>query len=74
VIKHTYPATGGENKRSGRQVGTKKKPGPLYGFAEHSWAALGVGLAWCLERERKRRAKELEALKAERGEPQPELF
>lgn len=60
VIKHTYPQTGGGATPA---VGTKPKPGPLYGVTDHAWAALGVGLAWCLERERERRAAELEALK-----------
>lgn len=61
VVRLTYPPTGGGKKP---QVGTKGKPGPLYGIKEDAWAALGVGLAWCLEREREQRAKELEALKA----------
>jgi len=71
TLRFTYPATGGPHKRLGRQVGTKKHPGPLYGFSDHTWAALGVGVAWCLRRTRRQRAAELEELKAER---QPELF
>jgi len=71
AVRELYPATGGENKRSGRQVGTKKAPGPLYGLSEHSKAALALGVAWCLRRTRRQRAAELEALKA--GQ-QPELF
>ena len=61
VVRLTYPRSGGGKKP---QVGTKGKPGPLYGVKDHAWAALGVGLAWCLEREREQRAKELAALKA----------
>ncbi len=38
-----YPATGGGKTP---QVGTKGKPGPLYGVKSHAWAALGVGVAW----------------------------
>ena len=34
-----YPPTGGG---AVRQIGTKAKPGPLYGFKSHAWAALGV--------------------------------
>lgn len=38
-----FPATGG-----GRlpQVGTKAKPGPLYGVKSHIWAALAVAVTW----------------------------
>lgn len=35
---------GHENRRVA--VGTKKKPGPLYGMKKHLWQALGVALAW----------------------------
>jgi len=38
-----YPATGGGKTP---QVGTRGKPGPLYGIAKDEWAALAVGLAW----------------------------
>ena len=34
-----YPPTGGG---AVPQIGTKAKPGPLYGFKSHAWAALGV--------------------------------
>ena len=61
VVRLTYPATGGGKTP---QKGTKARPGPLYGLADDSWAALGVGLAWVLERERERRAADLERLKA----------
>ena len=47
AILDLYPATGGGKTP---QVGTKKKPGPLYGVKSHSWAALAVGLTWCLKR------------------------
>jgi hypothetical protein len=74
VMRHTYPATGGGSTPA---VGTKAKPGPLYkirhpelstpGEKIHTWAALGVGLAWCLEQERERRAAELAELTRQAG-------
>jgi hypothetical protein len=30
-------------------VGTKKKPGPLYGVSSHAWQALGLACAYALE-------------------------
>ena len=33
-------------------VGTKKKPGPLYGVASHAWAALAVAVVAGMEAER----------------------
>ena len=36
-----YPADGGG---ANPQVGTKSKPGPLYGFSADQWAALGVAI------------------------------
>jgi hypothetical protein len=36
-----FPRTGGGKTP---QVGTKAKPGPLYGMRSHAWAALGVAL------------------------------
>ena len=36
-----YPSTGGGARP---QIGTKGKPGPLYGMGTHTWAALGVAL------------------------------
>jgi Holliday junction resolvasome RuvABC endonuclease subunit len=36
-----FPATGGGTNP---QVGTLKKPGPLFGFSKDKWAALGVAL------------------------------
>lgn len=36
-----YPPTGGGKTP---QVGTKDKPGPLYGMSSHAWPALGVAI------------------------------
>lgn len=36
-----FPATGGG---ATPQIGTKGKPGPLYGVSTHAWAALGVAV------------------------------
>ena len=36
-----FPATGGGKKP---QIGTKSKPGPLYGMASDMWSALGVAI------------------------------
>lgn len=36
-----FPGTGGG---ATPQVGTKAKPGPLYGVSTHAWAALGVAI------------------------------
>ena len=36
-----FPATGGG---ATPQVGTKAKPGPLYGVSSHAWPALGVAV------------------------------
>lgn len=36
-----YPATGGG---ATPQIGTKAKPGPLYGVSTHAWPALGVAV------------------------------
>lgn len=36
-----FPRTGGG---ATPQVGTKGKPGPLYGISTHAWAALGVAV------------------------------
>ena len=38
-----FPATGGGKTP---QIGTKSKPGPLYGFSKDMWAALGVALTF----------------------------
>lgn len=43
AIIDRYPPTGG-GKRP--QIGTKKKPGPLYGISKDVWAALAVGLTY----------------------------
>lgn len=41
AIIDRYPATGGGKTP---QIGTKAKPGPLYGVKSHAWAAIGVGI------------------------------
>lgn len=41
AIRDLYPQTGGGSKPS---VGTKAKPGPLYGVSKDAWQALAVGL------------------------------
>lgn len=38
-----FPRTGGGKTP---QIGTKSKPGPLYGFADHKWAALAVAITF----------------------------
>lgn len=43
AIIDRYPRTGGGKVP---QIGTKSKPGPLYGFAKDQWAALGVALTY----------------------------
>ncbi len=43
AILDRYPATGGG---ATPQVGTKARPGVLFGIARDTWAALAVGLAW----------------------------
>lgn len=43
AIISKFPQTGGGRIK---QIGTKKEPGPLYGFAADKWAALGVALSW----------------------------
>lgn len=41
AIIDLYPASGGG---STPQIGTKAKPGPLYGVSSHAWPAIGVAL------------------------------
>lgn len=41
AIIDLYPASGGG---AIPQIGTKAKPGPLYGVSSHAWAAIGVAL------------------------------
>lgn len=43
AIMDRYPATGGGAKPV---IGTKAKPGPLFGVSSHAWAALAVGLTY----------------------------
>ena len=38
-----YPGTGGGAKP---EIGTKKRPGPLYGMKSHMWQALALGHAY----------------------------
>ncbi len=42
-ILDRFPATGGGKTP---QVGTKNKPGPLYGISKHAWSALALGVTW----------------------------
>ncbi|MFY2643729.1 hypothetical protein ACOTDF_19390 [Achromobacter insuavis] len=41
AIIDLYPASGGG---ATPQIGTKAKPGPLYGVSSHAWPAIGVAL------------------------------
>jgi len=41
AIIDRYPASGGG---ATPQIGTKAKPGPLYGVSSHAWPAIGVAL------------------------------
>jgi len=43
AIIDLYPKEGGG---SVPQIGTKAKPGPLYGITDHMWQALAVALTW----------------------------
>lgn len=47
AIIDRYPATGGGKVP---QIGTKAKPGPLYGISGDEWAALGVAITACESR------------------------
>ena len=38
-----FPKTGGGKTP---QIGTKSKPGPLYGMKSHLWSALAVAVTW----------------------------
>ena len=44
AIMDLFPATGGGKTP---QIGTKAKPGPLYGISGDMFAALGVALTYC---------------------------
>lgn len=48
AILDMYPATG-----AGKipQIGTKKKPGMLYGVSSHAWSALAVGITYVIQLE-----------------------
>ncbi len=39
-----FPATGGGERP---QIGTKARPGPLYGVTSHAWSALAVAVTVC---------------------------
>lgn len=39
-----FPPTGGGSERA---IGTKSKPGPLYGVSSHAWSALAVAITVC---------------------------
>ena len=41
ALLNRYAETGGGERR---QIGTKKEPGPLYGFKSHAWSALAVAV------------------------------
>ena len=43
AILDRFSATGGGKTP---QIGTKNKPGPLYGISKHAWSALALGLTW----------------------------
>jgi len=43
AIIDRYPASGGGKTP---QIGTKKKPGPLYGVSKDVWAAIGVAITF----------------------------
>jgi len=46
ATRDLYPATGGGAKP---EVGTKAKPGPLYGVKSHAWEALALGVVWMIK-------------------------
>lgn len=54
AVINRYPGSGGG---ATPQIGTKEKPGPLYGIKRDIWSALAVGLTW-LELHKKGRKKE----------------
>jgi hypothetical protein len=45
-----FPRTGGG---ATPQVGTKNKPGPLFGVSSHAWAALGVAVTAMAQNQRR---------------------
>ena len=50
AIIDRYPATGGGKRPA---IGTKAKPGPLYGIKADEWSALAVALCWVDTRKEK---------------------
>lgn len=50
-----YGLYGGDRKAA---MGTKRKPGPLYGLASHQFAALGVALTFCYSPDFRARVEE----------------
>ena len=46
AIIDRFPATGDPKGKRPRQIGTKKKPGPLYGIKTHEWSALALAVTF----------------------------
>lgn len=44
AVMDKYPPTGRDGKGNPSVVGTKSRPGPLYGIKSHEWQALALGL------------------------------
>lgn len=55
AILDLYPKTGGGKVP---EVGIKSKPGELFGVSSHAWAALGVGLTWLKNNNKKLKFKQ----------------
>lgn len=48
ALMDLFSATGGGVRP---EIGTRAKPGPLYGMSKHAWPALGVALTYCANME-----------------------